>query len=252
MAANKNDKQARREASRKKHSTSPILKREAPSQEIHKNILIVGEGVHTEPSYFEQFKEPGVKIVAIGLGEGTRKLVNDVESHKAVEERKLNGKTFDEVWVVFDKDSFKDFNQAISEAKSKGYHVAYSNQAIEYWFILHFMDHQGGDMDRKDYAKVLNALLEKLDPKNPITYDPDSKTISEEIFNVLYKNIQFAYDRADRICQYKLKQGKPTEESVTTIHELVHSIKGITTSAQQNAQKKKLESMKKAGLITYD
>lgn len=252
MAANKNDKQARREESRKKHSTSPILKREGPSQEIHKNILIVGEGVHTEPSYFEQFKEPGVKIVAIGLGEGTRKLVNDVESHKAVVERKLNGKTFDEVWVVFDKDSFKDFNQAISEAKSKGYHVAYSNQAIEYWFILHFMDHQGGAMDRKDYAKVLNALLEKLDPKNPIIYDPDSKTISEEIFNVLYKNIQLAYDRADRICQYKLKQGKPTEESVTTIHELVHSIKGITTSAQQNAQKKKLESMQKAGLITCD
>lgn len=249
MAANKNDKQAKREATRKKHSASPILKREAPSQEIHKNILIVGEGVHTEPSYFEQFKEPGVKIVAIGLGEGTRKLVNDVENHKAVEERKLNGKTFDEVWVVFDKDSFKDFNQAISEAKSKGYNVAYSNQAIEYWFILHFMDHQGGAMDRKDYAKVLNALLEKLDPKNPIKYDPESKTISEEIFNVLYKNIQFAYDRADRIYQYKLSQGMPTEESVTTIHELVHSIKGITTSTQQVAQKKKLESMQKAGLI---
>lgn len=233
MAANKNDKQARREASKKKHSTSPILKREAPSQEVHKNILIIGEGVHTEPSYFEQFKEPGVKIVAIGLGEGTRKLVNDVERHKAVEEQKLNGKTFDEVWVVFDKDSFNDFNQAISEAKSKGYHVAYSNQAIEYWFILHFLDHQGGAMDRKDYAKVLNTLLEQLDPKNPIKYDPDSKTISEEIFNVLYKNIQLAYDRADKIYQYKLRQDNPTEESVTTIHELVHSIKGLTTSAQQ-------------------
>ena len=249
MAAKKNDKQAKREERRKKHAVSPILKREEPTQEIHKYILIVGEGAHTEPSYFEQFKEPGVSIVAIGLGEGTQKLVNDVERHKAEEERKLNGKTFDETWVVFDKDSFRDFDQAIQEANAKGYKVAYSNQAIEYWFILHFMDHQGGGMNRKDYAKTLNSLLAKLDHNTPLKYDPKSKTISEELFDVLYKNIQIAFDRADRIYKYKCTQGKPTEESVTTIHKLVRSIMGITSSSEQAVEKKKIDSMRKAGLI---
>lgn len=249
MTSKRNDKSAKRTARQKKHARTPSLKREEAIQEVHKNILIIGEGVHTEPSYFEQFKEPGVRIVAIGLGEGTRKLVNDVESYKAEEEKKLKGKSFDETWVVFDKDSFTDFSQAISEAKSRGYKVAYSNQAVEYWFILHFMDHQGGSMDRKEYVKTLNTLLAKLNPKNPLKYDPNSKTISEEIFNVLYKNIQIAYDRADRIYKTKYSQGKATEESVTTIHELIHSIKGITTSSEQAAEKKKTESMRKAGLI---
>lgn len=249
MAANKNDRRAKREERKKKHAVSPNLKREVAHIDIRKNILIVSEGIHTEPSYFEQFKEPGVKIVTIGLGESTRKLVNEVERHRAVEERKLNGKKFDEVWVVFDKDSFTDFHQAIEVARSKDYHVAYSNQAIEFWFILHFLDHQGGAMDRKDYAKTINSVLAKLDSKKPLRYDPDSKTISEELFNVLNKRIQVAYDRADRIYQYKLRQGKPTEESVTTIHELIQSIKGLTSCAQEKAQRKKIESMRKAGLM---
>lgn len=246
---NKNDKLVKREVRQKKHAFPPVLRREEATREVHKNILIVGEGVNTEPSYFEQFKEPGVRVVAIGLGRGTRKLVMDVEKHIKEEEKKLNGKTFDEVWVVFDKDSFPDFNQAIAEAKKKRYHVAYSNQAIEFWFIIHFMDHQGGAMDRKEYVKKLNSILAKLDPKNPIKYDPDSKTISEDFFNVLYKNIQIAYDRADRIYQYKLDQGKPTEESVTTIHKLIKSIKGITATSSKVAQTKKIDSMRKAGLI---
>lgn len=63
MAANKNDKQAKREATRKKHSASPILKREAPSQEIHKNILIVGEGVHTDPHISNNSKSQVSKLL---------------------------------------------------------------------------------------------------------------------------------------------------------------------------------------------
>ncbi|MGN6417310.1 MAG: RloB domain-containing protein [Pseudobacter sp.] len=31
--------------------------------------------------------------------------------------------------------------------------IAYSNQAFEYWLILHFEDHQGGKIDRNDYHK---------------------------------------------------------------------------------------------------
>lgn len=45
-----------------------------------------------------------------------------------------------------------DFNNAIQIAEANNFGVAYSNQAFEYWIILHFNDHQGGGLDRRDLA----------------------------------------------------------------------------------------------------
>ena len=229
-----------------KFASAPSFTRTEGEEDLHKRILVVGEGVNTEPSYFKKFRIPNVDVVAIGLGEGTRKLVHDVENRKEEEERKL-GKPFHEVWVAFDKDSFPDFEQAIQEARDKGYKVAYTNQAIEYWFILHFLDHQGSAMDRSTYAKTLNALLKAENIS--LQYDPDAKEISEELFNVLYKRIQVAYDRAEKVYSFKEAQGTPTEESVTTIHLLVKSITGMISTTEKRIQEKKLDSMRKAGLI---
>lgn len=224
----------------------PELKRKGTAQQdYHKRILIVGEGVNTEPSYFEKFMIPGVKVVAIGLGEGTRKLVHDVEKVRIAQEEKL-GVSFDEIWVAFDKDSFKDFEQAVAEAKSKGYGVAYSNQAIEYWFILHFKDHQGSAMPRTEYAKNLNELLEPFG----LNYNPDSKEVSDELFNLMYKHLQKAFDRACHIYNDKLQRGCSTEESITTIHRLIHAITGMITTEERRVFKQKEESKIKAGLQT--
>lgn len=247
MSLKKEDLQEIRKGRRNRHSQSPILSRSVQKIEIHKNILIVGEGVNTEPSYFEQFREPGVRVVSIGLGESTRKLVQDVEERRKIEEKKLR-KKFDETWVVFDKDSFKDFKQAISEAKDKGYQVAYSNQSIEYWFILHFKDHQGGCMERTEYANELNSELSKICSDKPLEYNKDSKKISKELFDVMYKKLQDAYDRAEKIYETKCNNGDPTEESVTTIYQLIHSIKGIISTSKQREEHNKLVSMTKAGL----
>jgi hypothetical protein len=49
-----------------------------------------------------------------------------------------------EVWCVFDMDvkrgadEFADFDNAISKALQLGYKIAYSNDAFELWFYLHF------------------------------------------------------------------------------------------------------------------
>ena len=45
---------------------------------------------------------------------------------------------YQNIWVVFDKDDFEDFDQAIMEAARKGYKAAWSNQSFEYWIYLHF------------------------------------------------------------------------------------------------------------------
>lgn len=80
MTSKRNEREKLRRARKEKRSRTPELSRaNAGQQDIHKRILIVGEGENTEPSYFDKFRVPGVKVVAKGLGKGTRKLVNDVE-----------------------------------------------------------------------------------------------------------------------------------------------------------------------------
>lgn len=226
-----------------KVSATTDLKRKSATRSVKKRILVVGEGVNTEPSYFKQFREPGLQVVAVGMGESTRKLVNDIERVQTEQENKIGFK-FDEVWAVFDKDSFTDFEEAIAEARAKGYNVAYSNQAIEYWFILHFRDHQGSALPRTEYAKVLNKLLDEGNAG--FHYNPDAKEVSEEMFDFMYKQIQFAFDRASRIYHSKFANGNPTEESVTTVFQLVGSIKNLTTTEEQYAQRKKEDSIRKA------
>ena len=44
------------------------------------------------------------------------------------------------MWLVFDRDEWRAevFNQVIAQAERKNIQVAYSNQAFELWYLLHF------------------------------------------------------------------------------------------------------------------
>lgn len=58
---------------------------------------------------------------------------------------------YEQVWCVFDKDDFpaRDFNSAVAMAAANNIKVGYSNQAFEYWLILHFVDHQGENEQKR-------------------------------------------------------------------------------------------------------
>src|SRR4030042_2474948 len=113
------------------------LKRKRKSLEPRKYFLIVSEGEKTEPNYFEAYKKilPKhlIEIKILGTGENTLKLL-DTALKKAAQ------KSYDEVWIVFDKDSFPDdnFDNTIFSAPSKKIKCAYSNEAFEIWYLLHF------------------------------------------------------------------------------------------------------------------
>ena len=96
-------------------------------------ILIVCEGERTEPNYFDQFEVTNITIDPRGIGDNTIRLVK-----YAINESKRND--YDQVWCVFDKDSFpKDnFNNAVQLAQNNDFGIAYSNESFELWYILHF------------------------------------------------------------------------------------------------------------------
>ncbi len=60
------------------------------------------------------------------------------------------------LWCVFDKDSFSDdnFNQAKKLAENNNIRPAYSNEAFELWYLLHFGYHQAAT-SRNDMAKQI-------------------------------------------------------------------------------------------------
>jgi len=45
---------------------------------------------------------------------------------------------YGEIWIVFDRDQVKGFDQIISLAKEKGIKVGWSNPCIEIWFNAYF------------------------------------------------------------------------------------------------------------------
>lgn len=147
-------------------------------------IYIFTEGEKTEPIYFE-FKKKEVeeqirkKLIKIKInkkhtnkkhkekykgGYNTISLVDF--ALKFIKKEKIN-LSKDECWVVFDKDDFdKNFDNAIKKAKAGGLAVAYSNEAFELWFLLHF-NFMNSAIGRKDYNRKIkeNYIRETGDKK---------------------------------------------------------------------------------------
>jgi hypothetical protein len=217
-------KQKHRAQLKAQRRAEPILERPVAELTAKPSILIVCEGENTEPSYFNQFRLSSAKVKSVGEGYNTISLVN-----RALELSQQG--IFDQVWCVFDKDDFneQDFNDAIQIAKSNNFGIAYSNQAFEYWLILHFNDHQGGGMHRNDYNDKINSLLKPYKVK----YDGNgSKIVEEDFFELLdgidektkNKRVDLAITRAERNDKQFDHTNPAREESSTTVFRLVQEL----------------------------
>lgn len=87
------------------------LKRRSGYRDIKQSFLIICEGVNTEPDYFNAFRLTSASVKAVGKGLNTVRLVQEAMIIRNEERRK--GHSFDQYWVVFDKDDFSntDFNE---------------------------------------------------------------------------------------------------------------------------------------------
>lgn len=119
--------------------------------EESERILIVCEGTCTEPSYFKRFEVASATVKVIGTGKNTQSLVKEAQRQSELDE-------YDQVWCVFDKDSFSNqqFNTACQMAQQYGFHLAYSNESFELWYVLHFGLMQA-QLNRQQCMKKLTA-----------------------------------------------------------------------------------------------
>lgn len=163
-------------------------------------FLIVCEGEKTEPNYFNWYKNElqglkqslgryvkidgieievarlGDDIIIEGKGKNTKSLVKDalLMIQNLVTKKDKKNKMDYQVWCVFDRDSFpsENFNEAIFLARNNNIHIAYSNEAFELWYLLHY-DYHDSAISRTQYQKKLSARLGKPYQKNSATMYED-------------------------------------------------------------------------------
>lgn len=141
---------------------SGSLKRKTNIREQKETLLIVCEGEETEPNYFRSFRVTTARVMPIGTGYNTITVVDE-----AIRLKNGANPAYDQVWAVFDKDSFPahNFNTAIQRAHANGIHVAYSNEAFEMWYILHF-NLVNASLSRTQYQGILRGYLGAAYQKN--------------------------------------------------------------------------------------
>lgn len=170
MGHSKNNELARLRQERGKSRATNGRKEKGRQRQVR--FLIVCEGTKTEPNYFKALVQGSMSDVrevnVQGVGMGTVALIKETKAIKHDLEKK-NNMQFDRVWVVFDKDDFQDFNQAITMAKELEYGSAWSNEAFELWYCLHFIFLSTG-ISRSEYIKQIEKALKLKTGDNSFTY----------------------------------------------------------------------------------
>lgn len=197
------------------------------TEQVKKLFLIICEGENTEPKYFEAFPVPTSTVEIMGGCNTKTKLVD-----YALKQKKLPKYKDHEVWCVFDFDvkpdeaatQPRDFNTAIKKAEKNGMKVAWSNDAFELWFVLHYQ-HLDTGITREELYKILKGHW-KLD-----SFHKDAKTVDfckqhyERHGGRESKEQKTAIKRAVALHkQYKGRQDYAKHCPCTTVHLLVKEL----------------------------
>lgn len=216
----------------KKRVRGRKVRKEAVRDLIPYRILIVCEGEKTEPGYFKTLKDllevkfrdlVDLKKVNLkelieidGSGKNTKSLVRHTLRLKA-----QASIPFGHVWCVFDKDSFtnEQFNSAIINAEKEDIEVAWSNEAIELWFLLHF-EYISTGITRYQYIDKLNYIFKSIGLGK---YEKNM----DGIYNILkeYGSQDFAIGNAKRLLKdgFNYADMKPA----TIVYKLIELLEGL-------------------------
>jgi hypothetical protein len=193
--------------------TARYLQRANETREELPRILVVCEGEQTEPNYFRALAAEvrvSVQLKIVGLGDNTDSLVQqgiDLQSED----------DYLQTWCVFDRDSFsaQHFNRALQLAASNGIRVAYSNEAFELWYLLHFEYLQTG-LHRTAYREKLSQYFGERYKKN-----------SSSMYRDLRSKQATAIQNARRLLVMHGSESPERANPSTTVHLLVQELQRL-------------------------
>ena len=205
-----------------------MFRRQENKRKENKIIYIFTEGEATEPIYFgykkkeveTEIRRKSIKIEIKGTGYNTLGLVDFAINYINNEKIDL---TLDDCWIVFDKDDFnKDFNRAISKAQKSKLKVAYSNEAFELWFLLHF-NFMDSAIGRADYNNKLTENYRKITKDKKYKYDKVRNLLP--LIEIIKNKESIAIKNAKKLLkQYSTETSFLKKNPSTTVHLLVEDL----------------------------
>ena len=190
--------------------------------------LILCQGEKTEPNYFEEIKKrineryKGKITISVQPSKNGRlALLEEAERIATSSEKDV-----DHIWLVFDKDDFNkdEFDNTVFKAENLNkkanakYHVLWSNQCIEVWFLLHLIDLKV-DVKRKEYIQKINDNWKKYGIKGEYTKN------DKQIYNKLEKYQNIAVERAKRIILENKGKAPSQIAPASMIYELIEMLR---------------------------
>jgi hypothetical protein len=204
-------------------------KKTKKKRELIAYFLIVCEGSKTEPNYFKSFPKKNGQIVYDiefeGGGISTLKVVE-----KAIEIRDSSKQKYDRVWAVFDRDSFKatSFNNAIFKAKANNIECAWSNQAFELWYLLHFHN-RITSMHRDEYKKAIENAINNQIKEKSFKYEKNSPNMLSilEKYGNQDQAIKWAKNLNKNFAGQKFSDFNPSTQVYKLVEELTGQSKNL-------------------------
>ena len=144
--------------------------------------LIYAEGTKTEIFYVEDLKQyiseqlsidkRFIEIVPVEKPKVEHTVGLVKFAIRNIKQRLKNGETIDYVWIFYDKDEYKDFDDAYKLIQKQNtsesdcgnnditWFSCWSNQAFEVW-LYHYFENLTTSLDRKYYEGKINAFLKR-------------------------------------------------------------------------------------------
>ncbi|MBY5200988.1 RloB domain-containing protein [Citrobacter braakii] len=214
--------------SRKPKSNQELGRKPASKKTLAK-LLIVCEGLKTEPTYFEElithFELLTASVIDVTGDCGSSPMCVVRKAKELQTEKIEQGASYDEIYIVIDKDAHVDYNNAldsIQRAKpSKTWIAINSVPCFEFWLLLHYT------YTTKAYKNLPgnssgNQVLKDL-KKHIKKYEKGDKGIFKTTFNALdSKDLNEVIVKAKQCERAATSSG--TDNPLTMVYKLVERL----------------------------
>jgi hypothetical protein len=159
-------------SAKRQKSRNPFSRRSQSPGSTGKTILIVTEGLKTEPDYLKGLRNH-LKLKAVDIeimkapGTDALSVVDcaiEIRDDRKREARRGCTVPYDSVWAVFDTeraDTNPKLNDALQKAKANRINMALSNPCFEFWLLLH------DEFTTAPFAKCENVIRRIKDKYSP-------------------------------------------------------------------------------------
>lgn len=194
-------------------------------------VYIICEGRETEVSYFKHFKNRNCLVDIVPMSSkftAAEYLVKNVEN--LLRHTDFFRQDGDQIWCVFDRDdnSKEELRKAKAYADKKGYRIVYSNPSFEYWYLVHFLKHNG-------YLRDADAVITQLKKKDRLEKYEKTKDVFGILLPYQANAIQRAKERVFQLKKDDIEVIGRDSNPVTTAYELVEYLQAQQTQGAHNS-----------------